>query len=171
MTTRDQITGIVETLNSRNRMKFEGINQWFNVPGHLRDDIQAGKRLSVFIREGSIHEVYAGTRSAEISILYAEIDYLVKNLDDIGIDADNLDRPITDLWRIEQDREQARSRKEYQDSQDFSNEGLKGIAFDRDTYVGMDGKRYVSAGKTEHYDKLLETLPGSTGMNESYFGI
>lgn len=172
MTTHHQITGIVETLNARNRMKFVGINQWFSVPEHLQDAIQTGKRVSVFIRSGSIHEVYNGTRSTEIDILYREIDYLASKLDNLGVDVDWFsDRPVIDMNFIERNREATRSRKEYCASQDFSNEGLKGIAFQRDSYVGVDGKRYVSAGKTEHFDSLWETFPGERDVFESYHGI
>lgn len=98
------------------------------------------------------------SQANEISLLYEEIERLRLRIDLTGLDAD-LDNPY-DLEMLQGMREVRAMEAEYRQSgglgEDIEHPGLVQISLNRDSFTGQDGKQYISAGKTEHYNTLLE---------------
>jgi len=59
-------------------------------------------------------------------------------------------------WFEREQEERAVTREVAGQTSNEINPGLAAIARARDSYIGMDGRKYISAGKTESYGKITE---------------
>lgn len=160
----------IEQVSHRGRVRI--LLGWFtNWSGH---ELLAGRVYRMNINEdkglimGVEHSGSQLSQANEISLLYEEIERLRLTIDLTGLDPD-INNPH-DLEVLQGMREVRAMEQEYRQSgglgEDIENPGLVQISLNRDSFTGQDGKRYISAGKTEHYDRLHEGRD-----TDSYDGI
>lgn len=134
---------------SRNGRYLVGSRDYFSNPKGF--DLVIGQTYKLSVVAGEITEVHSTRMVDEICVLHGYITELEGLLEMSGIPFD--DSGIKSYYR---ELEHVGVERAYRQSQTTENAGLKAIARARDTYTGSDGKTYVSAGKTEHYNKLHE---------------
>lgn len=79
------------------------------------------------------------------------------------IDPESLDGEIC---RVSQTMNEKQAKREY--LAQGENGGLVAIAVQRDSFIGRDGRRYISAGSTEHFDRVSGR---EDDMNPCDYGI
>lgn len=175
------ITAKIEQISARGRVKVLA-NTWLDNPAGL--ELQAGRIYQMKVGDNrEILEVAmpaTWSKGDEILCLYREIGRLTGIIqvaginpaapgcyrrcapDELGDDLIEIDGdllPAGDLEAIGQHREELSARHDLEQDPGASgmpgaSSGLEAISRNRDMYTGADGRRYISAGKVEHYDRV-----------------